>query len=560
MSKPPVKVVICWHMHQPYYQDQVSKTYQQPWTYLHAIKDYIDMAALIEANPRARAVVNFCPTLLEQIDDYRQQVEYFFSRHTMLTDPLLTQLVSPTAPPLPMEQRELIRKCLRANEKHLIEAYPPFKILASLARDALASEEKLGYLNDQFFFDLITWYHLAWLGETVKQSNEVAKRLMTQGRNFSLQQRTQLLQLMGDLFSRVIPLYKRLADQNQVELSVTPYSHPILPLMLDVSSAKEAMPNAPIPEESYPGGEARADWQLEKAQAVFKHYFGREAWGCWPSEGAISEATVKLLARHQFKWAASGGTVLANSLKKEMDAACLHHPYRLKKEKLTCFFRDDNLSDMIGFNYSNWHSDDAVNNLMHHVGNIANACKHDPDTVISIILDGENCWEHYPYNGYYFLTRLYKEFSENPDVELTTFSECLEHKVKPRSLKHLVAGSWVHGTFSTWIGDTARNHSWRLLVEAKKAYDQAILEKRIPDHLQDQVDQQLAICEASDWNWWFGDYNSAESVSQFDQLYRRHLCNLYQLLGIGMPSELEKIITVGKGDPAISGTMRRATE
>ncbi len=559
----PTKVVLCWHMHQPYYREQISGQYQLPWTYLHAIKDYIDMANIIESIPHARAVVNFCPTLLEQIDDYRLQIQHFFENRQPLNDPLLAQLVAVNIPGHDDDKKLLIQSCLRANEKRLIASYAPYMELATLAREALKSDIVLNCLNERFFFDLVSWYHLAWLGETVKISNPIAQTLLTKGHNFSFQDRLQLLEVIGHIFNSLIPKYRKLAELGQIELSVTPYSHPIMPLMLDMQSAHEALPNALLPAHTYPGGQERVQWQLSHAKKVFMDFFGFEPKGCWPSEGAVSIDTLHLIEAAGFSWTASGGSVLNNSLRLSdtLQGDCIHRPYHISNSNLFCFFRDDNLSDLIGFNYSSWHADDAVNNFIHHLTNISEACKEDGNRVVAIILDGENCWEYYSHNGYHFLKALYAAIAEHPSFDLTTFQDAIQQGTQSRHLLRLVAGSWVHGTFSTWVGQPAKNQVWELLIEAKNHYDRVIKENKLPDALKERAQQQLAICEASDWSWWCGDYNAEDSVRLFDNLYRTQLKTLYQILGETPPAQLDQRIAWGSKDsPDNAGTMRRANE
>jgi alpha-amylase/alpha-mannosidase (GH57 family) len=221
-----------------------------------------------------------------------------------------------------------------------------------------------------------------------------------------------------------------------------------------------------------------------------------------------------------------------------------------------CFFRDDGLSDLIGFTYSGWHGDDAVSNLIHHLQNMAEEFKGDGDRVVSIILDGENAWESYPENGYHFLMALYKRLGEHAAIDLTTFGECLRNDLKPAPLPRLTAGSWVYGTFSTWMGDADKNRGWDLLCEAKQAYDRVMAAGRLSPEQQVQANLQLAACEGSDWFWWFGGYNPADSVSDFERLYRLHLSNLYLMLGEPVPASLSRVISVGGGQPAQGGVMR----
>jgi alpha-amylase/alpha-mannosidase (GH57 family) len=195
-----------------------------------------------------------------------------------------------------------------------------------------------------------------------------------------------------------------------------------------------------------------------------------------------------------------------------------------------------------------------VANLLHHLENIANTVT--AAKVTAIIMDGENAWEYYPENGYYFLSALYKKLAEHPKLELTTFSHCLE--VGSSELPTLIAGSWVYGTFSTWIGDKDKNRAWEMLNEAKGVFDKVI--NRLKPKQRLAAERQLAICEGSDWCWWFGDYNPAEVVRDFDRLYRYHLINLYHLLGEPPPNYLSQAFSHGGGAPAVGGVMRRSQE
>jgi len=555
-----LRVVLCWHMHQPYYYEQSSGTYQLPWTYLHATKDYVDMAAILESIPEARAVVNFTPTLLEQIDDYTVQINDHFDTGAPLKDPLLAALAAPVFPAQDEQRLLLIKSCLRVNRERLVEPFPVFRELVDLA-DCVDNHLHLAsYLDDHYLADLLVWYHLVWLGETVRRKDERVRRLMKKGSGFTRRDRRGLLGIIGELLAGVVGRYRRLAEQGVVELSVTPYAHPILPLMLDFASSREALPEAPLPEAAqYPDGAGRVQWHIDEGLRVFESHFGFRPQGCWPSEGGVSEAAVTMLGEAGFTWTASGESVLRNSLDtgEEAPPPCIHRPYRIEGATPACFFRDDGLSDLIGFSYADWHAEDAVSNLLHHLQNIAEACVDEPDRVVSIILDGENAWEYYPYNGYHFLTELYRRLAEAEEIELTTFSACLEAGLQPQPLPKLVAGSWVYGTFSTWIGDAEKNRGWDLLVAAKERFDAAVAEGRLQGEALRAAERQLAVCEGSDWFWWFGDYNPAESVRDFERLYRKQLMELYRLLDEDPPARLSEVISEGGGAPQAGGVMRR---
>ena len=557
-----LRVVLCWHMHQPYYYDRIKGEYQLPWTYLHIIKDYVDMAAIITEIPGARAVVNLAPTLLEQIDDYATQLKAFLSTHQPIKDPLLAALAAEHFPTDNDMRMRLVNACIRANEKYLINRYPPFRSLVNIARSLQHVEHAGDYVGDQYLADILTWYHIVWLGETVRRNNAVVHALIEKGAGFNHTDRLTLLRLISSLIGGVIEHYRHLNKTGQVELSVSPYAHPIAPLLLDLESTYEAMPDAPLPYiTSYPGGRERLQWHIIEGNRVFENYFGFTPDGCWPAEGSVSEDAIREFSAAGYKWIASGEGVLRNSLHRSgMEGiGCIHRPYRLQGSEVYCFFRDDGLSDNIGFNYSDWHSDDAVNDLIHHLGNIANACSHEENRIVPIILDGENAWEHYPENGYHFLTRLHQGLADHPHIKLTTFSECIKEGIEPTHLPHVTAGSWVYGSFSTWIGEADKNRAWELLCEAKQAFDRVMAAGALSAEQRATAEQQLAICEGSDWFWWFGSYNPSDSVRDFDRLYRSQLTALYNLLGIEAPSSLQHTISVGGGYAEAGGVMRRGS-
>ena len=554
----PLNVVLYWHMHQPEYRDLRNGEYHLPWTYLHTIKDYVDMAAHIEQNPAAKAVVNFAPVLLEQIEDYARQLDGYLNHGHALRDHLLAALVDPVMSNDSEKRINITKACLRANRERLVNRNDAFRILVELAETALDKPEMLAYCSDQFFVDLLVWYHIAWMAETVRKSDVRINSLINKGQHYTVHDRHLMLEVIHELVSNVIGRYRALMEQGQIELSMTPYAHPIIPLLISFESASEAIPDVSLPLASeYPDGSNRAQWHIEKGIRVFEKYFGVKPAGCWPSEGSISNATVKLLSEAGVSWIASGESVLRNSLESSGFEAgkCLHMPCQLNDLTPALFFRDDGLSDLIGFKYSNWHADDAVNNLVHHLEQIAKQCSDNDNAIVSIILDGENAWEYYPQNGFHFLQGLYRALGENEKINLTTYSEYLKNSQDRRQLSNIVAGSWVYGTFSTWIGEKDKNRAWDMLVDAKHTYDSVVKQNTLSEEELYKAKMQLATCESSDWFWWFGDYNSAESVAAFDEQFRMHLGNLYQLLKVEPPEYLASAFSFGSGEPAMGGTM-----
>ena len=567
MTDHPLRVVFAWHMHQPHYADSSGGDYALPWTYLHAMKDYVDMAAHLELVDGARAVVNFAPTLLEQIADYAEQVETWLRTGRVIHDPLLNALGGPVLPADPGQRCDLIKAGLRVNRQRVIERFPAYARLAHIAETFVETPEDVVYLDDQYITDLLVWYHLGWIAETVRRTDERIMDLMDKKRRYTLADRRLLMTVISELLSGIIPRYRALYEAGKVELSVTPYAHPIGPLMLDFKTGLDAWPECTLPDsEAYPGGEARFRWHIEHGLEVFESFFGHRPKGCWPAEGGVSQEVWDILEEYGFEWIATGEGILGNTLSRagrhdlDQNRRWLHRPYRRANGKSHCFFRDDGLSDQIGFEYSNWHADDAVGDLVHNLSNIAVVNNGDPCTVVSIILDGENAWEYYPENAYYFLSALYAKIAEHPGLELMTFSTCLDliKGLDSDIAPTLVAGSWVFGTFSTWIGNKDKNRGWDMLVEAKQAFDAAHVAGKLDDpELLKQVENQLAICEGSDWFWWFGDDNPGDTVSDFERLFRRHLATLYHLLGTEPPEYLSHSFTSGGNDVVATGGVMR---
>ncbi len=561
-----LNLVLCWHMHQPYYREGLDGTYQLPWVYLHGIKDYDDMADHLESHPKMHTVVNFAPVLLEQLDDYARQMEAFLDTGKEMSDPLLNLLGEATSIPVNVsERRELIQTCRRAHAPRMIDPYPHYQALLQQFPNTekdVGQEMLLSYLDEQYFVDLLMWYHLAWCSHRLKQTDEI-RYLIEKARRFSTEDRRILLQVMQKTLASIIPRYRKLAKRKQIEISMTPWGHPIIPLLNNFGNMTETQPDAPMPEHShYPGGKERSRWHLLHGIQQFETFFGFKPRGVWLSEGGISDDAVDLLDELGIQWTASGEAVWHHSC---LSSACnpdemacrkaLFIPYQLNDKQTLLYFRDDGLSDLIGFEYSKWHADDAVADFMGHLERIAEslgdaASEH----VVSVILDGENAWEYYPNNGHHFLSALYHAVSQSKVIQSTTFTKipATTHK---GVLTHLVPGSWVYGSFSTWIGSTDKNHAWDLLADAKIAFDSKITTLKKSD--AEQATLLLAICEGSDWFWWFGDYNPSDSVNDFDRLFRGQLKTLYCQLGLTPPASLDTPISSGGGQMENAGTMRR---
>jgi alpha-amylase/alpha-mannosidase (GH57 family) len=545
-----------WHMHQPDYRHPDSGEFVLPWVFLHAIKDYTDMAAHLERHPGIRCTVNFVPVLLDQIDDYAAQ---FASGQWR--DPLLRIAACADAGTLDAADRAwLLDMAFRCHAPTMLEPFAPYRRL----RDLLAfvrdhDGHGLSYLSGTFHSDLATWYLLAWSGESLRRSGRTIPALMATGGNFSPAERQALLAELGTAVSGLVARYRALAERGQIELSCTPASHPLAPLLLDFNSAREALPNCPLPAApGYPGGRSRVAEHLASAQDSHRRRFGQPAKGLWPAEGALSTAFLKQIADAGFSWTASSHGVLRHSAG---DAARTTTPWLAPEGTpgdLMLFFRNERLSDLIGFEYAQWHGRDAA---QHFIGELDAIHGQDAANLIPVFLDGENAWEYYPYNAWYFFSDLYEALEQNPAIRTVTLSDAAAtHRSRSPRLPRLTAGSWVYGTFSTWIGQPDKNRAWEMLCDLKQCADRALDSGRLSAAASRDVRRRLAACESSDWFWWLGDYNSPESVASFDQLFRENLKGLYRLLGLPLSASLDHPISQGGGQPESGGTMRRASE
>lgn len=537
-------VALLWHMHQPDYR--LGGDYFRPWAYLHAIRGYSDMAAHLEAVEGARATVNFSPVLLDQIEDYAARLKRWREQRSPIGDPLLDALAQP--PAAGPERDAAIAACDRLHREVADRRFPALAALRDRAADATPTDAE--------FNDLLVWYHLAWLGETVREIDPRSRALIDKRSGYDETDRHSLLELIGETVADVLPRYRRLFDSGRVELSMTPLQHPLMPLLIDFASALDSAPGTELPGQAYPDGEARVRWHIEQGVARFQTHFGRRPRGCWPSEGALSMRTLELLGEAGFDWTASGGGVLANTLIEAGRAALPpHRLWRVGTGTPTIAFRDDGLSDLIGFSYRSWDQQDAVGDLIGHCETIA---ADNNAGMLLIALDGENPWEYYPDGGQSFVRGLYTALADHPQLRPATLSECND-QLPLAELPQPRAGSWVHGQLLTWVGHPQKNRAWELLIEAKRHFDAASRDAA--------TTLKLSVCEASDWFWWPGDYNPNGAISDFDVLFRGHLRELYGLLGEPAPEVLNRPFSGGAADPQaeveteveteVGGAMRR---
>ncbi len=540
--KKPLSVILMWHMHQPLYKDPVSGEYILPWTYLHGIKDYYDMAAIVDEVDGARAIFNFVPSLLEQLEDYAGGTAI---------DPFLIHGKMDPAEMGDKEKLFVIGNFFAANRQRLIEPNRRYAELFRLAGDNPADDSArlLRQFRAQEIMDLQVCFFLAWTGEAARRRYPQLQALVAKGRGYTAEDKTLLFDLHRQILNEIIPLYRKLHLEGKIELTVTPYFHPILPLLCDTKAAATAMPRVHLPELHLRCPED-AKSQILSGIACFERIFGFRPAGCWPSEGSVSDQVLAIMAEAGIAWAATDEGILSASIGGlGIGREALYHPYVFNKggKDIALFFRDHTLSDLLGFTYSQWEEQKAIADFVERLRHIATS---QPDaTAVSVILDGENAWEYYPDNGYHFLKGLYEALSASHEIHSATSGEILAN-YEARQLQHIHPGSWINSNFGIWIGHPEENRAWELIAKARDAAVRKSPEvarlltagisdlAAIKDPLAAGVCRDLFAAQGSDWFWWYGDDHFTSHGEQFDLLFRRHLMSIYRSLGLDIPAEL----------------------
>lgn len=537
----PLDVIFIWHMHQPYYKDTVQGVYVLPWTYLHAIKDYFDMPAIVEDTPGAKAVFNLVPSLVEQLVDYASG---------NARDPFLVKGQQDPATMSDDDKVFLLENFFSANRQRMIEPHRRYLELLYMAGEGKpgSARERIRHFSTQDLLDLQVCFFLAWTGEAARRRFPEFRQLLDKGERYTVDDKALLFDTHKRLLNQILPLYKRLHDEGRIELALSPYFHPILPLLCDTQLAREAMPKVTLPKERFRHPED-ATAQIRRGLAYFQELFGITPQGMWPSEGSVSDEVLGIIAECGLSWVASDEEVLAKSL----DDGLGHHHERLYRPwryatrhgDLGIFFRDHRLSDLIGFTYSQWEPGRAVQDFCNRLRQIRQQVGTE-GRVVPVILDGENAWEFYPDNAYEFLSGLYATIAGSSDLRLATCSEVLQSSSFEGRLHRIHPGSWINANYGIWIGHPEENLAWDLLHQARQAVSQhhpaasRLLETcgSDGDETARMLCTSLYAAEGSDWFWWFGDDHFSPHSDRFDHLFRQHLTNVYRLLNLDPPAKL----------------------
>jgi len=534
-----IRIALLWHMHQPYYKDPFTGTFVLPWVRLHALKDYYGMVFLLKEFPGIKVTFNLVPSLIRQLEDYtRGETDLFQQIAWKDADSLA-----------PGEIAFLLRHFFSTNYEYHIRPYPRYDYLYQKREQSGDPGERgwTGLFSVQELRDLQVWFTLTHFDENYKEGDPRVLGLIEKGEGFSEEDKALVKEVELELLSAVIPLYKEMARSGQIEISTTPFYHPILPLLLDPQEGRNANPDLPEYDLHFSWPED-ALGQLSSGLDYMEKIFGIRPRGIWPSEGSLSEGVVTMLEELGVSWTAGDEEVLARSLGKEiardasfnlLEPGVLYRPYRLPSRGISLFFRDHYLSDLLGFHYQKIPYKKAAADL---VGRIKAAGeKLEGDVTVPIILDGENAWEYYPRSGRDFLKELMRLLSQEEMLTTATFSQCLEQN--HGSLEKLSPGSWINGNFDIWIGDEEDRKGWELLARTRAVFHEN--SHKLDEKAVREAREYLYIAMGSDWFWWFGKENPTPDLDIFDRLFRENLRKVYTLLDVEVPYELSKPIASG---------------
>ena len=501
-------VSFLWHMHQPFYKDPVRGCYVMPWAYLHGTKDYLGMPRLSEEFPDVHQTFNLVPSLVLQLAEYARGEAQ---------DPSMELAFKPVDHLSPEDRGLIIERFFPVPVRTMLQPFPRYFELYERRSDPSRHHA----FSDQDICDIQVWWTLAWMDQERRPQDLVKK-----GRDFTEADKSRLRHMVQDAIRQIIPEYRRLQENGSIEISTSPFYHPILPILID-SRVDDG--NVPVTVQ-FPY-DARE--QLSRAQTFMREKFGRTPRGLWPSEGSVSNDVALLAASLGFSWLATDEGILTKS---GVDLNWnnrqrLYHPY--KRGDIAIFFRDRGLSDLIGFQYMHAPAADSAADLIRRIKEIRDGSH------VLIALDGENPWDYYPNSGRDFLRHLYEGIRKEPSIEAVTLSEALKRQPSEK-LDWLAPGSWANANFSIWIGHPEDHQAWRWIIQARAA----LMEQkgRVPDSQWNLAYEELLVAEGSDWMWWFGNDFSSDSDAIFDSLFRQHIGNIYQLVGLPEPPGLNEPI------------------
>jgi alpha-amylase/alpha-mannosidase (GH57 family) len=543
-----VHLVVLWHMHQPQYRDPESGRYVLPWTRLHAVKDYWGMLQVLAEIPGFHATFNVVPSLGMQLEEYASGKfdEPWFTLAFKKTDELTRE-----------DKTEILARAFQLNHERLMSRWPRFVELHEWAQPVGGAQAQLAF-TPRDWRDLQVLSQLAWMDEIWLAKDPVVSELANKGKEYTEKDKAALQAKQLEFLGMVLPAYREAALRGQIELSTTPFYHPILPLLCDSDIARVGNPSTPLPRRAYRHPEDARE-QLRRARAYHERVFGTKPVGLWPSEGSVSDQTLTIAAEEGFQWFGTDEGVLGRTLNVGFfrdtngipaNAERLYKPWRVQiaNSGITGLFRDHHLSDLIGFVYSRMDQRAAAEDLHGRLRNLGDRVQSGQPLTVCVFLDGENAWEYYAGAGRDFLREFYRRIQDDQDFRALTASEAIAAAKDVPATTGIFPASWINANFDVWIGHSEDVAAWELLWDAREAYAKAA-EARVQGRDDAPTETALKVAfesllagEGSDWCWWYGPEHSTANDAEFDALYRKHLTAVYLALGQVAPDELAKPI------------------
>jgi alpha-amylase/alpha-mannosidase (GH57 family) len=543
-----VHLVVLWHMHQPQYRDPETGRYVLPWTRLHALKDYWGMVEMLREFPNFHATFNVVPSLGMQLEEYASGnfIEPWFSLAFKNAEELTRE-----------DKAEIIARAFQVNHERLMSRWPRFVELFEWSRPAGGAQALVSFtLRD--WRDLQLLSQLAWMEESWFETDDVVSRLATKGKDYTEKDKSALRKKQLEFLGLVLPAYRDAAQRGQIEISTTPFYHPILPLICDSDIARVANPATPLPRRAYRRPEDARE-QLQLAREYHKRVFGVKPAGLWPSEGSVSDQALAIASEEGFEWFGTDEGVLGRTLNVGFfrdgngipaNADRLYKPWRVQLggNSIAGLFRDHHLSDLVGFVYSRMEGKAAAADLHIRMRHLGESMQGDQPLTICLFLDGENAWEYYPWNGRAFLREFYGRIQGDQDFRALTATEAIAAAGEIPVTTGIFPASWINANFDVWIGHAEDVAAWELLWDAREAYARALEARKQgradapTETALKEAHESLLAAEGSDWCWWFGPEHSTANDAEFDALFRKLLTAIYLALGQVAPEELAKPI------------------
>lgn len=530
-----LSIAFYWHMHQPIYQLTPDSDYIMPWTRLHAVKDYLDMLTIIKNYKNIKLNFNIVPILIDSFIRYGEQG--FHDLHSRIS-------VKPVEELTDEDKNFIINNFFDANYQYMIM---PLKEYDRLIHKYQFTKN-IDDFTPQEYSDLMALFNLAWIDTSHLKDYPELKALYKKGSGYSLKDRIRIIEIQRDIIKRIIPTLKKYLKSGRIELTTSPHYHPILPILVDIADVStNSEGDLPLTL----GMKKDAEIQIKQAVEIMEKHFGVRPQGIWPSEHCISNKTLKLLSDLGIKWTISDEGVLSNSIKFDFVRdfnGNLQNPYPLlkvynykgNKSDINIIFREAVFPNLISFEYPNHDSERVAIDLYDRIKTIQNKIQNSPDEnhLLTIAMDGENCWENYIKDGSIFLNKLYELINNDETLETVLISDYIKKDHHLKELNSIKAGSWINQDFKLWIDEPLKNLAWSYVKQVKDDLESFIAKNPNHENIQ-KAKQELYVCQGSDWFWWFGEPNDSGHDNIFDYLFRMHLKNVYEFMGETPPEILD---------------------